>query len=124
MIKSLPDLTYRDGFGPTAEFTVPNGLSSDAAGNIYVCEQFGNRIRKITPDRIVSTLTGDGKNGETTGKATESETNYPSAIASTPDGSFIYFTETNRIGKIESVTNIATVAPNSWNNPQSWGNPH
>lgn len=123
LVLGLPNLTYKDGFGPTAEFTNPIGLSSDASGNIYVAEQFGNRIRKITKDRVVSTVTGDGKNGEATGVGTIAQVNTPSAITNNTDGSIIYFTEINRIGKIESITSAAKLPQNSWNNPQSWGNP-
>lgn len=49
---------YQDGTGAAARFTSPCGITSDAAGNLYVADLNNNMIRKITPDAVVSTLTG------------------------------------------------------------------
>lgn len=47
-----------DGVGTAARFGRPNGLVCDAAGNLYVADEEGFTIRKITPDRVVTTLAG------------------------------------------------------------------
>ncbi|MDP4263322.1 MAG: hypothetical protein Q8941_12420 [Bacteroidota bacterium] len=39
---------YRDGDGPSAKFSSPNGLGIDRQGNIYVADENNNRIRKIS----------------------------------------------------------------------------
>jgi len=49
---------YRDGVGPTARFDVPMDLAFDASDNLYVADWFNLRIRKITPQGVVSTYSG------------------------------------------------------------------
>jgi DNA-binding beta-propeller fold protein YncE len=38
---------FADGVGSDARFYRPNGIASDAAGNLYVADAFNHRIRKI-----------------------------------------------------------------------------
>jgi gliding motility-associated-like protein len=46
-----------DGNFNLASFASPEGLAFDAAGNLFVADFDSHKIRKITPDRIVSTVT-------------------------------------------------------------------
>ena len=55
--------SFADGPGATALFCGPFGVAVDASGNIYVAENCNNRIRKITPVGLVSTLAGNGTAG-------------------------------------------------------------
>jgi hypothetical protein len=49
-----------DGNGlSTARFNFPQGVTVDAAGNIYVADSFNNEIRKITPEGMVTTIVGN-----------------------------------------------------------------
>ncbi|MBI4751807.1 MAG: hypothetical protein HY774_25265 [Acidobacteria bacterium] len=43
----------------------PRCLAFDSAGNLYVADAFNYRIRKITPDGLLSTVAGTGENGHT-----------------------------------------------------------
>jgi sugar lactone lactonase YvrE len=45
-----------DGPGALSEFFLPEGIAADARGNLYVADTYNNRVRKITPQGIVSTL--------------------------------------------------------------------
>ncbi len=49
-----------DGDGRTARFNHPTGCSLDQTGNLYVVDSWNYRIRKITPDGVVSTVLGIG----------------------------------------------------------------
>jgi sugar lactone lactonase YvrE len=39
---------FKDGDGSSAKFNLPNGMTIDAQGNIYVADLNNNRIRKIS----------------------------------------------------------------------------
>lgn len=52
-----------DGVGTAARFSIPHGLAIDLYGNIYVADRGNHKIRKITPAREVSTLSGSGAFG-------------------------------------------------------------
>lgn len=47
-----------DGTGAAASFHFPVGLVADATGNVYVADNYGGIIRKITPAGEVTTLAG------------------------------------------------------------------
>ena len=55
---------FRDGPAEQARFRRPTGITADAAGNLYVADQAGNRIRVIdAATREVRTLAGSGSGG-------------------------------------------------------------
>ena len=48
--------------GPATEARLygPGGVAVDAAGNLFIADEFNYRIRKVSPDGIITTVAGSG----------------------------------------------------------------
>jgi len=62
---------FSDGTGIDVAFAEPNGVAIDATGNVYVADAGNNRIRKITPGGVTSTLAGSGASGNLDGSGAQ-----------------------------------------------------
>jgi sugar lactone lactonase YvrE len=102
---------YADGLGPQAAFKTPSGLAIDPKGNLFVADTSNNRMRKITPEGLVSTVAGDGTAGYVDGPAAQARFDGPIGIAVDASGS-IYVADTynDRIRKVAPDGNVSTVA--------------
>ncbi|MBL8150433.1 MAG: hypothetical protein JNN15_10960 [Blastocatellia bacterium] len=60
-----------DGPATLATFNNPRGLTFDSSGNLYVADFGNSRIRKISPELVVSSLAGTGTRGTSDGRALE-----------------------------------------------------
>ena len=77
-----------DGLGTLASFNKPSDLafdyssatSSPSYGVLYVADSSGQRIRKITPNRQVTTLAGSGTAGSANGQGTYASFSTPYGI--------------------------------------------
>ena len=78
-----------DGVGTNAQFNFPQGLTLDAAGNIYVADFFNNAIRRITPDGMVTTLAGGGPPGSSDGTGRGASFNGPGNVAVDKQGNVL-----------------------------------
>jgi sugar lactone lactonase YvrE len=97
-----------DGQGASARFNWPFGIALDKDGNLYVTDSFNHKIRKITPDGIVSTLAGS-TGGYKDGAGTNAQFGSPMDVA-TDGGGNVYVTDGNRIRKVTSDGQVSTVA--------------
>lgn len=72
---------HRDGPAAQARFNGPEGLALGPDGTVYVAEREGHRIRKISPQGVVSTLAGDGTDGFADGLGAQARFSRPTALA-------------------------------------------
>ena len=102
---------FADGPGAQAAFNTPSGLALDSKGNLFVADTGNNRIRKITPQGLVSTVAGEGTAGYVDGPATQAQFDGPVGVACDAHGN-IYVADTynDRIRKISPDGNVSTVA--------------
>jgi sugar lactone lactonase YvrE len=74
-----------DGTGAAATFNYPSGIAVDISGNVYVSETGSNKIRKITPAGVVTTIAGSGT-GTANGIGTSASFHYPYYLALDTNG--------------------------------------
>ncbi|MBW3544152.1 MAG: IPT/TIG domain-containing protein [Bacteroidetes bacterium] len=102
---------YADGTAAQAQFDGPTAIAIDAAGNLYVTEYTGHRIRKITPAGEVSTVAGSGVEGFADGAAAEAQFSKPSGIAVDAAGNlYVGDKHNHRIRKITPDGQVSTLA--------------
>lgn len=89
----------------------PMGPAVDAAGNLYIADYANNRIRKVSPTGIITTLAGGGAALGDSGPATAAMLNHPAGVAIDAAGN-IYIADNGngRIRKINTAGIITTVA--------------
>jgi DNA-binding beta-propeller fold protein YncE len=85
---------FADGAGGAAAFNTPSALAVDAKGNLYVADTSNHRIRKVTPEGVVSTLAGDGTPGGRDGAAHAAQFNAPVGVAVDARGERVYVADT------------------------------
>ncbi|MZH41380.1 MAG: hypothetical protein F3740_06195 [Nitrospinae bacterium] len=108
---------YKDvGDGKPAtsvSLTLVDGVVVDRDGNIYLSHRSKNRIRKVTPDGIITTIAGNGTAGFSGdgGPALEASLNFPAGLALDWAGN-LYVADRNnhRIRMISNSGIITTVA--------------
>jgi sugar lactone lactonase YvrE len=102
---------FADGLGSQASFNTPSALALDPAGNILVADTGNNRIRRVTPEGLVSTVAGDGAAGYVDAPAAQARFDGPVGIA-VDSQSVIYVADTynDRIRKITPDGQVNTVA--------------
>ncbi len=102
---------YADGQGTSAMFKEPCGVALDASGNLYVADRLNCRIRKITPDGMVSTFAGSGDFAYADGQGTSAKFNGPLSVAVDAFGNVYVADALNyRIRKITPTGMVSTFA--------------
>ena len=102
-----------DGNGADAHFNGATGIAVDAAGNLYVADEFNAVIRRIAPSRDVTTFAGDApKWGSADGTGTSARFTFPAPAGVAVDaGGNTWVTDaTNVLKKITPAGVVTTVA--------------
>lgn len=105
------------GQATSAQLFEPRGLAVGTDGTVYISDSGSNRIRKVAPNGVITTIAGTGApcdpmqhcgDGST---ATQSQLNKPGKIHLAADGSlYIADTGSNRVKKISTNGVIRTIA--------------
>ncbi len=91
----------------------PTDVAVAGDGSLYIADYFNQRIRRVGPDGVISTVTGTGQSGYggDGGPATQAKLYYPHGLALGPDGSvYIADLENHRIRRVWPDGIISTVA--------------
>jgi len=96
-----------------AKLFFPSSIALGPGGSLYFAEVNNNRIRRITPDGIITTVAGTGGQGfsDDGGPADQAQLNFPRGVAVGPDGSlYIADTANHRIRRVAPDGIISTIA--------------
>jgi sugar lactone lactonase YvrE len=100
-----------DGAGTAASFNYPSGVAVDSTGNIYVADSNNNKIRKITPAGVVTTLAGSGVSDSEDGTGTTASFAYPRGVAVDKSGNlYVADSSNNKVRKITPAGAVTTLA--------------
>jgi sugar lactone lactonase YvrE len=103
------------GAATNASLNVPSSLAFDASGNLFIADQYNNRIRKVDTNGIITTMAGNGNSGYSGdgGAATNASLNVPYGVALDAFGNlYIADSRNSRIRKVDTNGIITTVAGN------------
>jgi sugar lactone lactonase YvrE len=104
------DAGMNDGVGASARFNTPSGIALDRDGTLYVADTGNNRIRRVTPDGVVTTLSGQSDAGILDGPGSAALFNGPIGVAVDASGQvYVADTYNDRIRMIanDQVTTLA-----------------
>jgi uncharacterized protein (TIGR03437 family) len=109
--------SYSGDGGPAtqAALNIPVEVYVDQHGNLFIADQFNNRIRKVTPGGTISTVAGTGVAGFSGdgGPAVKAELNTPTGIFGDSSGNlYIGDPGNQRIRKVDASGKITTLAGN------------
>ncbi|MCF8449885.1 MAG: T9SS type A sorting domain-containing protein [Taibaiella sp.] len=101
------------GMATAAKFSDIWGMTTDVAGNLYVCDGGNNRVRKISTAGIITTVAGNGTSGFSGdgGPAVSAQLNMPLDVFVAKNG-VIYISDckNQRVRKINQSGIISTIA--------------
>jgi predicted ATPase/DNA-binding SARP family transcriptional activator len=103
------------GLATAAQLNGCVALIVDSAGNLFIADNLDNRVRKVTPDGIITTVAGNGKAGFSGdgGKATDARMNAPQGLAVDSAGTlFVADNSNSRVRMVSPEGIITTVAGN------------
>jgi sugar lactone lactonase YvrE len=102
--------------GTLASLNGPESIAFDSAGNMYIAEFYGNRVRKLSTAGTITTFAGTGVTGYSGdgGAATSATLFGPAGVAADKLGN-VYITDTYNvvIRKVNALGKISTFAHDS-----------
>jgi sugar lactone lactonase YvrE len=114
----LPPFFGDGGVATQAALATPAGIALDSTGNLYIADTNNQRVRRVTPAGIISTVAGNGTEGFSgdKGPAASATLSSPTAVAVDAAGNLYiaegghYYNYPGRIRKVTPDGNINTIA--------------
>jgi hypothetical protein len=108
---------YSGDGGPAAiaELRGPSGAAVDGAGNLFIADEFNDRVRKVSTKGIITTVAGNGRQGYSRDgrRAIHTQLDYPCGVAVDASGN-LFIAEDGRgkrlIRKVNPMGIITVVA--------------
>lgn len=101
---------FEEGNGANAKFSFPRGVAIDSIRNVYVADTENHKIRKVTPNGVVSTLAGSTL-GFTEGNGANAQFSLPSGIAIDSHGNlYVSDSGNHKIRKVTPSGAVSTLA--------------
>lgn len=104
-----------NGLAVNASLSGPEGVLVDAAGNVIIADTGNHRVRRVTPDGVITTIAGTGVNGFSGdgGDALQARLNSPRGMAMDGAGNlYIADLGSRRIRLLQADGTIRTIAGN------------
>ena len=104
------------GPATNARLDNPAGVNVDGAGNLYIADRDNNRVRRVSPSGIITTVAGNGEafggSGDG-GPATDTTVSSPTDVFATEKGTLYISDQGNRrIRRVSPTGTISTVVGN------------
>ncbi len=113
------------GLATMAEISYPRQTAFDRSGNLYITDRNNQRIRKVTPSGIISTIVGSGMAGYSGdgGPATMARITSPSGVVVDSLGNVYLCGGPNTLRKVDTAGIITTFAGTGTNGFSGDGGP-
>jgi sugar lactone lactonase YvrE len=107
---------FQDATGTSAHFQSPLGVAVDSSGNVLVADYNNNRIRKIAPGGVVTTLAGNGAAAFADGSGGPSGTTsfkHPAGVAvDTSNVAYVADMDNHRVRRVATDGTTTTLTGN------------
>ena len=110
---SRPGYSGDGGPATAAQLNRPGGLAMDSAGNLFIADSSNNRVRRVSPGGIITTVAGQSSQGSSGdgGPAVSATFVGPAALAFDSSGN-LYIADTFHIRKLSANGIVTMVAGN------------
>ncbi len=100
-----------DGIGSEAQFWRPYGLSLDSQGDLLIADEWNHKIRRVTPQGLVTTIAGNGEEMHADGSSGAASFNFPWDMTVDPNGNIYVADGWNYVvRKIDTNGMVTTIA--------------